>query len=99
MLCLGGSIRLMKNVIRGILIYGLITLQGCFTIPPIDQINTTYSTLPSTPTPIAPLSTPQTTVSQINRPQTLNDKLKYLNTCMINYSWGRGWTDKTNFTD
>jgi hypothetical protein len=73
-------------------------LTGCITVPPTDKITSIDSQLPNEPTAIQP-HTPYVYVEQIDQPQTLSSKINYLNTCMINYSWGRGWTGKTTFSD
>jgi hypothetical protein len=73
-------------------------LTGCITVPPIDKITSIDSQLPGEPTIIRP-HRPCVYIEQIDQPQTLSSKINYLNTCMINYSWGRGWTGKTTFSD
>jgi|694.fasta_scaffold02170_48 hypothetical protein len=80
-----------------VIIIGL-TSTGCITVPPTDKITSIDSQLPKEPTAIQP-HTPYVYVEQIDQPQTLSSKINYLNTCMINYSWGRGWTGKTTFSD
>jgi hypothetical protein len=70
----------------------------CVTVPPIDRITSFDSRLPKEPTVVKPC-TPIVYVEQINRPQTLLSKINYINTCLINYSWGRGWTDKATFSN
>lgn len=74
-----------------------VLLQGCFTIPPKDDIVSIGAILPSRPTVIKPLNSPIIYIKEYKQPQTFMDKLHYLNTCMVNYSWGRGWNNKTNF--
>jgi hypothetical protein len=73
-------------------------LTGCIIVPPIDKITSIDSQLPGEPTVIRP-HRPYVHIEQIDQPQTLSNKINYLNTCMINYSWGRGWTDRTTFSD
>jgi hypothetical protein len=84
--------------LKYILIFGCISVAGCVTVPPVDKITSIESVLPRTPTAIQPQE-PVTRVEQIDRPQTLSSKIDYINTCLINYSWGRGWTDKTQFSN
>lgn len=74
-------------------------LQGCFTIPSEDKIYTIQSSLPITPTCVRPLPKPITIITCTQRDQSFRSKINYLNDCMINYSWGRGCTDKKDFNN
>jgi hypothetical protein len=73
---------------------GFFLLTGCFTIPPRDVIQVTYSTVPYNPTSIDVASTPCTTVYQEERSQDIKSKTKYLYSCLNNYSWGRGYREE-----
>jgi hypothetical protein len=79
-------------------------LTGCFTVPGKDRITTTVGYIdniegPGCYAPIRPLASPITTVTYIPADQSFKSKVNYVRQCMINYSWGRGWTDKQNFTN
>jgi hypothetical protein len=88
------------KVISTILICFLLT--GCFTVPGKDRVVTIIGYVdniegPGCYAPIKPLRRPIDKVSYIPADQSLKSKLTYLQDCLINYSWGRGWTDKQNF--
>lgn len=74
-------------------------LSSCFTIPPKDNIITIQGILPHQPTSVAPLRNPVSHITEIPQPQTLVDKYRYTRECMINYSWGRGYTVREAFNN
>jgi hypothetical protein len=81
-----------------------ISLTGCFTVPGKDRIVTTIGYIDSIESPncypaIKPLSRPVDRVEYIPADQSLKSKFNYIHECMINYSWGRGWTDRQNFNN
>ena len=77
-------------------------LCSCFTIPPKDGINVVYANI-SIPDPgcipIHPLVKPIVYDTYTPRPQSIGDKYHYVKSCLINYSWGRSWTDKQDFNN
>lgn len=80
-----------------LLILSSILSTGCFTIPGRDRIITFDSYVNQNVSCIRPLSKPVEQVEYIPADQSFKSKLNYINQCMINYSWGRGWNNRTDF--
>ena len=83
-----------------LLIISSFFISGCFTVPGKDRIVTTQFILIGDPNhvqPLRPLKHPIDRVEYILADQSFRSKLNYINQCMINYSWGRGWTDRQYF--
>lgn len=81
----------------GLVIFSsLFFLTGCFTVPGTDRVITVDSYV-NRSLDIQPLSKPINNIAYIPADQSLRSKLHYINQCMINYSWGRGWNNFTNF--
>jgi hypothetical protein len=72
-------------------------LSGCFTVPGKDRIVTVDSCVNNNLGCIHPLNHPIERVEYIPADQSLKSKVHYIDQCMINYSWGRGWTDRQDF--
>jgi len=79
-----------------LIIFSSLFLTSCFTIPGKDRIVTVDSYINEDISCIRPLSRPIDTVEYIPADQSLRSKINYINQCMINYSWGRGWNNKTD---
>jgi len=74
-----------------------IFLQGCFTVPGTDRITTVTSCVNEDLGCIRPRNKLTERVEYIPANQSFKSKVNYLHDCLINYSWGRGWTNKQNF--
>jgi hypothetical protein len=72
-------------------------LSGCFTVPGKDRfvyidsfVNEDLGCIRALPKPVEHLE-------YIPADQSLKSKFNYIQQCMINYSWGRGWTNRQDF--
>lgn len=83
----------MIRIYSFLIILSTLLLFGCFTVPGKDRIVTIDSVVDLGLT-VHPLDRPIDRVEYIPADQCLKSKINYLNKCMINYSWGRGWNDK-----
>jgi len=79
------------------LIISSLFLSGCFTVPGKDRVIVIDSYVNRDLGCIRPLKKPITKVEYIPANQSLKSKANYINQCMINYSWGRGWNNEQNF--
>jgi len=87
----------MKIYVLGLTISSLF-FTGCFTVPGKDRIITVDSCINNQgATANHPLNYPTEYVEYIPADQSIKAKLRYINQCMINYSWGSGWNDRTDF--
>lgn len=78
-------------------VFSSIFLTGCFTVPGRDKIITFDSYVNRNVSCIQPLSKPISITTYVPADQSFKSKLNYINQCMINYSYGRGWNNCTNF--
>lgn len=83
----------MIRIYSFLLILSTFLLVGCFTVPGKDRIITINSFANEDVGCIRPINKPIDRVEYIPANQCLKSKINYLNKCMINYSWGRGWND------
>jgi hypothetical protein len=74
-----------------------LSFSGCFTVPGRDRIVAVNSFVNEDLGCIKPLGKPIDRVEYIPADQSLKSKVHYIDQCMINYSWGRGWTNEQNF--
>jgi hypothetical protein len=88
---------LIKIFYSFLLVLSTLFLSGCFTVPGKDRIVIINSFVNENLGCVRPLKQPINRVEYIPADQTLKAKVHYINQCMINYSWGRGWTDEQNF--
>jgi hypothetical protein len=84
----------MIRIYSFLLIISTLCLFGCFTVPGDDRIITVNSFVNEDLGCIRPLCNPIDRVEYISANQSLKSKINYINRCMINYSWGRGWSDE-----
>jgi hypothetical protein len=87
----------MTKIYSTLFVISTLLLSGCFTVPGKDRIITIDSYVDGNSGCIRPLNHPIERVEYIPADQTLKSKVHYIDDCMINYSWGRGWTDKQDF--
>jgi hypothetical protein len=87
----------MKKIYAFCVILSSLFTSGCFTVPGKDRIITVNSYVNQDMGCIRPLDRPIEQVEYIPADQSLKSKVHYLDQCLINYSWGRGWTDKQDF--
>jgi len=80
-----------------LLMLSTLALSGCFTVPGNDRIVTVNSFVNEDLGCIKPLGKPIDRVEYIPADQSLKSKVHYIDQCMINYSWGRGWNNRTDF--
>jgi len=80
-----------------ILVISSFLLLGCFTVPGNDRIVTIRYIPDQHFNYIHPLNRPIDQVEYIPANQSFHSKLNYINECMINYSWGRGWNNRQDF--
>ena len=73
------------------LTFSSLILTGCFTVPGKDKIVIIDSYINTSVGPINPLSKPIEQIEYIPSDQSLKSKVHYINQCLINYSWGRGF--------
>jgi len=79
-----------------LLILSTLSLFGCFTVPGKDRVVEVNSFVNEDLGCIKPVGKPIDRVEYIPADQSLKSKVHYIDQCMINYSWGRGWTDAVN---
>lgn len=81
-----------------LLIISSLFLSGCFTIPGKDRFIYTDSFVNEDLGCIRPLPNPIEQIEYIStKDQSFWAKARYINQCMINYSHGQGWNNRTDF--
>ena len=85
------------NIIYSLLFITSTLLAGCFTVPGRDRLVSVNSYVNEELGCIHPLNHSIDRVEYIPAEQSLKSKIHYIDQCMINYSWGRGWTDRQDF--
>jgi hypothetical protein len=87
----------MKRIYFWFIIFSTCLLAGCFTVPGRDRVITVTGVVNEDLGCIKVLPKPIEREEYIPADQSLKSKINYVNQCLINYSWGRGWTSKQDF--
>ena len=87
----------MNRIYFWLIIFSTLLLTGCFTVPGKDRIITVNSAVNEDLGCIKILPKPVEYEEYIPADQSLKSKFNYINQCLINYSWGRGWTSTQDF--
>ena len=89
--------KFIKRTYSCCIIFSTLLLSSCFTIPGTDRIVVIDSYINKNTSCVQPLPHTVDRIEYIPADQSLSSKVHYIDQCMINYSWGRGWTSKQDF--